>query len=197
MLPSSFWDRMNTIVDEAGDKQFTGSREARQLVMGDGINTFLEFPVTGVGAGQFKNYNPPERRARWLETHNVLIQVAAETGIFGLLAFVFLIIRAVIAAMATRRITRDKDWISAMHKVHKDDVAQALSEHTLGLIAGLAGWFVCALFASVAYNWTFYYVLALLVAGRELAFDQIRVAVPAKLKKISVRTPALSTQTAS
>ena len=197
MLPSSFWDRMSTIVDEAQDKQFTGSREARQLVMSDGINTFLEFPVTGVGAGQFKNYNPPERKARWLETHDVLIQVAAETGIFGLLAFVFLIIRAVMAAMATRRLTRDPSWISAMRKAHKEDTAQALSEHTLGLIAGLAGWFLCALFASVAYNWTFYYVLALLVAGRELARDQVRAVVPAKLKRMSVRTPALSTQTAS
>ena len=90
---------MTTIVDEQQDKQeFTGSREARRLVMGDGIDAFLEFPITGVGAGQFKNYNPPERQAKFLETHNVLIQVAAETGILGLLAFVFLIWRAVKAA---------------------------------------------------------------------------------------------------
>jgi O-antigen ligase len=184
MLPASFWDRMTTIVDEAQDKQFTGSREARQLVMTDGINTFLEFPFTGVGAGQFKNYNPPERKTRWLETHNVLIQVAAETGLFGLLAFLFLIVRAFMAALATRRLMRDP-------------AARALSEHTLGLTAGLVGWFVCALFASVAYNWTFYYVLALLVAARQLAFDQVRAAVPAKLKTMSIRTPALSTQTAT
>ena len=197
LLPASFWDRMTTIVDEAQDKQFTGSREARQLVMTDGINTFLEFPITGVGAGQFKNYNPPERKARWLETHNVLIQVAAETGIFGLIAFVFLIVRAFMAALATRRRMRQKDWMSSVHQAHKEDEAQALSEHTLGLTAGLVGWFVCALFASVAYNWTFYYVLALLVAARQLTFDQVRAAVPVKLKKMSVRTPALSTQTAS
>ena len=30
------------------------------------------------------------------------------------------------------------------------------------------GWFVCSLFASVAYSWTFYYLLALIVATREI-----------------------------
>jgi hypothetical protein len=53
------------------------------------------------------------------------------------------------------------------------------------------------MFASVAYNWTFYYVLALLVAARELAIVQAGAEIPAKLKKILVRTPALSPQTAS
>jgi hypothetical protein len=32
----------------------------------------------------------------------------------------------------------------------------------------LVGWFTCAMFASVAYSWTFYYLLALVVSGREL-----------------------------
>jgi len=30
------------------------------------------------------------------------------------------------------------------------------------------GWFVSALFASVAYNWTFYYVLGLSVTARDI-----------------------------
>ncbi len=197
-MPQSFWDRMTTIVDQEQDaKQYTGSAEARQLVMWDGVNAFVENPITGVGAGQFKNYNPPERKAKWLETHNVLIQVAAETGIVGLLAFFFLLSRAAIAAFGTRRRVRDRVWLSYMKQVHKEGDARAISEHTLGITAGLIGWFVCAMFASVAYNWTFYYVLALLVAGRELTFDQVRATVPVKLKKISARTPAFSTQTAS
>ena len=36
------------------------------------------------------------------------------------------------------------------------------------MVASLIGWFVCALFASVAYNWTFYYLLALAAAPRQL-----------------------------
>ena len=38
------------------------------------------------------------------------------------------------------------------------------------------GWLACALFASVAYNWTFYYVLALAVSGRELIQHRLTTA---------------------
>jgi hypothetical protein len=48
-----------------------------------------------------------------------------------------------------------------------------LYSHTVAMTAGLVGWFVCSLFASVAYNWTFYYLLALIVAGRELTRDRL------------------------
>jgi len=193
--PGSFWTRMASIVDEQQDKtDFTGSREARRLVMFDGINTFLEFPITGVGAGQFKNYNPSERQAKFLETHNVLIQVAAETGIAGLLIFAFLIWRAVKAAWETRHMTRDPRWMSWMRKLHREDAARGLAEHTVGMQAGLIGWLVCAMFASLAYNWTFYYVLALLVAARELAEHQVVMPVPAKQKRIRARSHRLSTQ---
>jgi O-antigen ligase len=198
MLPESFWLRMTTIFDTEQDKlQYTGSAEQRELVMGDGINAFLEYPITGVGAGQFKNYNPEGRQARFLETHNVLLQVAAETGIFGLLAFLFLIWRAALAAWVTTSIVRSKQWMSRSKDRGQQDTARALGEHTLGLSAGLIGWFVCAMFASVAYNWTFYYVLALLVAARELALVHTGAPFPAKPKNIPVRTPALSPQTAS
>ncbi len=197
MLPDSFWQRMSTIVDPDLDKtQYTGSREARELVMTDGLNTFLEFPLTGVGAGQFKNYNPDTRKAPFLETHNVLLQVAAETGLLGLLAFMFLIWRAMLAAWTTLGITSDRRWKAELKARGQAETASALGEHALGITAGLVGWFVCAMFASVAYNWTFYYDLALLVSAKELLGDRVRAAVPAKLKRMSVRTPRLSTQMA-
>jgi O-antigen ligase len=193
-VPDSFWARMVSIVDEDADKQFTGSREARRNVMQEGIDAFLEHPLTGVGVGQFKNYNPPERKERWIETHNVLIQVASETGIFGLLAFSFLILAAAAAAVTTQRRVRWTLRRGAVRNRERDDDARALGEHMLGLSAGLVGWFVCAMFASVAYNWTFYYLLALIVAARELARD--RLPLPAQ-KRISVRRSALFTERAS
>jgi len=185
-IPDAFWARMVSIVDEDADnKQFTGSREARRTVMQEGIDAFLEHPLTGVGVGQFKNYNPPERKERWLETHNALIQVASETGIFGLATFSFLIIAAAAAAITTQRRIRLAFAFSrgAPQRKEREDDTKALGEHTLGMTAGLIGWFVCALFASVAYNWTFYYLLALIVAARELARD--RLVLPPK-KRISV-----------
>src|SRR5262249_62420512 len=104
-LPSSFWDRMATIADERQDTfHYTGSYGTRRELLQEGIDTFMQFPIAGVGAGQFKNYNPPERKEKWHETHNALIQVASETGIFGLLAFLFLIVRGATAAATTRRL---------------------------------------------------------------------------------------------
>jgi O-antigen ligase len=192
-MPKSFWERMASIVDERQDAlRYTGSREQRRLVMQEGIDAFVERPLTGVGAGQFENYNPPGRKVRWRETHNVLIQVAADIGIFGLLAFCFLIVRAVMAAASTRRMLkrprrpRDPDPLRA---VLSDDDRHALYDHTVGTTAALIGWFTCAMFASVAYSWTFYYVLALIVATRELAHHRLaagRALTSSRAKTVSV-----------
>jgi O-antigen ligase len=179
-MPASFWARMNSIMDENQDKfHYTGSREERKEVMKEGIETFIERPLTGVGAGQFENYNPPDHKVRWHQTHNVLIQVAADTGLFGLLAFSFLILRAMLAAAATRRLlkrprrSRDPDLLGAV--LSKED-RRALHDHTVGTTAALVGWFTCAMFASVAYAWTFYYLLGLIVVARELAHHRLVAA---------------------
>lgn len=178
-VPSSYWERMTSIVDAKKDKQeFTGSRETRWNVMKEGMKVFVERPLTGVGAGQFQNYNPPGRKERWNETHNALIQVAAETGIVGLFALSFLIVRGWLAARATRTM------LGSPGRRHHDLLARTMTEedrramysHSVAMTAALVGWFVCAMFASVAYSWTFYYVLALAVAGRELVRDRQRAA---------------------
>jgi O-antigen ligase len=184
-MPSSFWTRMSSIFDEQQDKtQFTGSREARRILMQEGIDTFVEHPFTGVGAGQFKNYNPAGRQERWKETHNSLLQVASETGVFGLVIFSFLIFRAGLAAATTRRLlTRPRKRPDALASILSDGERQSLYGHTVGMSAGLIGWFVCSLFASVAYTWTFYYVLALIVAGRELTRYRLSAALRMVPKK--------------
>ena len=44
-----------------------------------------------------------------------------------------------------------------------------LTVNARAMLAAMIGWTVCATFASVAFNWTFYYVFALAVAGRDIA----------------------------
>ena len=179
-MPASFWSRMSTITDEEQDKvHYTGSAEARRVLIQEGLDAFAQFPLTGVGAGQFKNYNPPERKERWHETHNALVQVAAETGLFGLMAFSFLIVRAAMAASRTRRLLsrpRKRTTPDPLKLVMSDADRQSLYAYTAALTAGLAGWFVCSLFASVAYSWTFYYLLALIVATGELTRARLSAA---------------------
>jgi len=202
-MPSSFWTRMESIVDDNLDKeQFTGSRETRRILLQEGINTFLEFPLTGVGAGQFKNYNPSSRQERWNETHNALLQVASETGIFGLAVFSFLIVSGARAAATTRRLLagnrrRSRDP-NPLRLVMSEADRQSLYTHTVVMTAGLIGWFVCAFFASVAYNWTFYYLLALIVAPRELVVHRIAAgrAIEAQMKGISIPSAMFSRRVA-
>jgi O-antigen ligase len=190
-LPSSFVDRIATIFDEKADRQeFSGSREARLTLMREGIATFKERPLTGVGAGQFPNHDPTGRKQPWRQTHNTPIQIAAELGIVGLLTFVFLIVRAAMAGPSTRRMlrrSRRRRGADAVESGLTDDDRQYLYAHTVAMTAGLAGWLACAMFASVAYNWTFYYLLALTVAARELTRDRMvaRAATVARTKRTS------------
>jgi hypothetical protein len=53
------------------------------------------------------------------------------------------------------------------------------------MVAGMMGWFVSALFLSVAMNWTFYYVLALSACAREVV--KAREVAYAKAKSQSMR----------
>ena len=198
LAPSSYWERVSSITDESRDA--TGSREARRVLLQEAWGTFLEFPMHGVGAGQFQNYNPPGRMEIWRETHNVILQVAAEMGVFGLIVFIFLLWRAGTAGAATRRLLRKasgtappkRAWAAQTDRptqvaVVSEDQRSYLDAHAGAMTAAFMGWFVCALFASVAYSWTFYYLLALAAAPREILQDRLarRTAKPAAAPQLA------------
>jgi putative inorganic carbon (hco3(-)) transporter len=184
MMPSWFWTRVASITNPEQDE--SGTRQARKDLMWEGWQTFIEHPLTGVGAGQFKNYNPPDRLEPWRETHNVLLQVAAELGLFGLIAFLFLLSQAVSTLLWTKRlfavngararpptVPRGTLPVTDAFRPHERAWMQV---HSAAMSASLVGWIVCAQFASVGYYWTFYYLFALIVAGRELTRDRIIAA---------------------
>jgi O-antigen ligase len=186
LLPSSYWHRLSSITDESQDD--TGSREARQTLLRESFTAFLQHPLTGVGAGQFKNYDPDGREQPWRESHNIVLQVAAELGVVGLLTLFFLIARAGMAGRQTLRLVRRASGVllrgsrgRPAASVVTPNEAEWFQGHSAAMTAALAGWFFCALFASVAYNWTFYYLLALATAPREILVDRlagIRAAAP-------------------
>ena len=49
----------------------------------------------------------------------------------------------------------------------------------------LLGWIVCAQFASVALNWTFYLVLGIIVATREVVLRSSVASAPSIRAKVS------------
>ncbi len=178
MMPESFWDRMSSITNP--DEDQTGSREQRIQLFRQGLQVFAENPLTGIGAGQFVNYDGDMMVARWRVTHNVWLQVAAELGIFGFCTFAFLVWRAFTACFAARRAIRGPTKRSPDATTTLTPQEQKIIDRNAkGMLAGLVGWMVCAFFASVAFNWTFYYVFGLAVAGREIARDRRATLEPA------------------
>jgi len=167
LAPSSYWNRIASIADNSKDD--VQSSQARKTLMGESLDAFMENPLTGVGAGCFKDWNPKGRLEAWHEAHNVWLQVSAELGIFGFAAFLFLVMRAFYAVFQTRRLLRRRPAGAA--RAAKADADEWLADHTAAMAASLTGWFVCAFFASVAYNWTFYYLLVLAAAPRDILRD--------------------------
>jgi putative inorganic carbon (hco3(-)) transporter len=172
VMPESFWNRMDSIFNAETDP--TGSRAARLRLIDQGLEVFAENPVTGIGVGQFQNYNAPGVVEKWRVTHNVWLQVAAELGMFGFLTFLFLVVRAYMSCFATLRMLKPKRRRGKAREqtpapeLFTDEERGMLVMNAQGMFAALVGWTVCSFFASVAFNWTFYYVLALAVAGREI-----------------------------
>jgi O-antigen ligase len=211
VLPQAFWDRMDSIVNAETDP--TGSREARIRLMEQAMQVFAENPLTGIGAGQFENYDGPGAIERNRATHNVWLQVGAELGIFGLGIFAYLVFRGFRAAALSLRALRPPRRRSAAAAIktaarppsRRSIRGPAVEAHPLtdeerfilevngkGMTAALVGWFVCAFFASVAFNWTFYYVLALAVAGREVALSRRQAAAGAVEQPAAAAVPDLA-----
>jgi len=200
VMPQSFWNRMDSIMN--ADEDTSGSRAARVRLLEQGVELFLANPITGIGAGQFQNYDGPGVVERWRATHNVWLQVAAELGVFGFAAFAFLVVRGFSASFAALRLLRrsrkHRQPQSAIRSPRSDirDSDSSLTDedrrlleiNAKGMIAAMVGWTVCSFFASVAFNWTFYYVLALAVAGREIVVSR-RIAADAA--PTTVRAPRM------
>src|SRR5574338_525738 len=188
IIPRSYLERMASITDQSKDP--TGSREARKVLMREAVDTFLSHPLTGVGAGQFKNYNPPERQELWRETHNAVLQLATELGFMGPLIMFYLVARGFISVRSARAILQRAIRAGALSP--SDPAVKWMKAHLSAMSAGIIGWFICAQFASVAYNWTFYYLLALAAAPRQLlimnGFDVRPVKQQAARRVTAVQT---------
>jgi O-antigen ligase len=184
VVPASYWRRISSITDASKDD--VQSSQARKTLMSESVDAFVANPLTGVGAGMFKNWNPKDREEAWHESHNVWLQVASELGIFGLAAFFFLVVRAFYSVFQTRRLLHRLRAAPGRKRGMREPMSpadptgaltpadtQLLDWHSAAMAASLAGWFICAFFASVAYNWTFYYLLALAAAPHGILRDRV------------------------
>jgi O-antigen ligase len=84
VVPNGYGDRVGTIFGAAEDK--TGSADERRELLKRAAWVALHHPVIGVGMGNFHIYSIREKVA-----HNAYLEIAAELGLLGLLAYLGLL----------------------------------------------------------------------------------------------------------
>ena len=144
-------ERYKSILDLQNDYNRTGE-EGRIAIWKMGINMMFAHPFTGVGFNRFPEGVGRAREARgldstkWQTAHNSLIQIGAETGIFGAVLFFVMSLNAF------------KIFTQVSKKSENAELAR------IGEIAkaGFIGLFICAMFLSQAYSvyWALYLVLS-------------------------------------
>ncbi|MBP6003679.1 MAG: hypothetical protein KA746_09625 [Pyrinomonadaceae bacterium] len=105
----------------------------------------------GIGIGNF-----PIVGIRNLQSHNAFTQVSAELGILGLIAYLVFMISPFRKLGAIERTLFEKDDLNWYYYL------------AIGLQASIIGYMVSSFFASVAYNWFIYYLIAYAVAFRRI-----------------------------
>jgi O-antigen ligase len=148
-LPSSSVERLATIFDSFdSDKIGRGTSEAmdsvaeRRELLRDALSMIAHHPIFGVGAGEFLDYriknlkNPDGSPKRYFPSHNTYLNIAAETGIVGVLLYVVFLY----SIFSTIRKTRK------MNQSHTHPEAMLISQIQLAVEAALVYFSTCAIF---------------------------------------------------
>lgn len=150
-LPGGLGERLWTIVKPDSDS--TGSAQERRDILKRGVVTFARHPVTGIGLGTFHIISIKERRA-----HNSYLEIAAELGMLGLLAYLILLFNPLKALWKI-----ESETVSARDQ--RDFENYVLS---VGLQATLVAYYANSFFASIQYQWFVYFPLAYAVGLRRI-----------------------------
>jgi O-antigen ligase len=140
-----------TIFNPESDK--TGSAQERQKLLQHGVVLAAAHPVVGIGMGNFHIFSIRELRA-----HNSYVEIAAELGVAGLVAYVLLI---VVPLHSLRRIERETFNTNSPTTNYIYCMALALQ-------ASLASYLITSTFGSYQYSWFVYYVVSYAIALRTI-----------------------------
>jgi O-antigen ligase len=161
LAPERFWNRTETIASYEEDASAMGRIHAWQTA----ANILERRPLTGVGASAFlagwATYAPGEAGARAYVAHNLFLEVAAELGIPALLAFLALVGACTWGAW---RATRPPSPVP---------------EAARGLLAAIAGYLVCQMFAGFMLSFFLFLFLGLATAAERLYVRERRHQRPA------------------
>jgi O-antigen ligase len=167
---------VDTQVEETAYESF----EERKLLTIKALQGIVDYPILGVGAGNFVVYS-----GKWKEVHSTYLQIAVEGGIPAFILFVLFL----------RRGFHNLRQVSRVADSDRDTNAFASALH-----ASLIGFIVGAFFAPEAYQYFTYFcvcytsVLLVMVKERERA-ENPSPPIPARLGQgadIYATTKALS-----
>lgn len=148
VAPGNYGLRMLSIFVPGLDA--VGSSDQRQELLWRSLLVTARNPW-GIGIGNF-----PIVGIRNLQSHNAFTQVSAEIGLLGLAAYLIFILSPFRKLGAIERTLFDKGNTGWFYYL------------AIGLQASIVGYLVSSFFASVAYNWFIYYLIAYAVAFRRI-----------------------------
>jgi O-antigen ligase len=164
VAPGSYSGRLATIFDSASD--VTGSSSQRTQVLKRSILVALRYPLFGVGIGNFHHKSFQE-----LGTHNAYTQVASETGIAAMIAYIIFLVHPLRKLRMIERELFERNENSRFYYL------------SIGLQASLVGYMVASFFAAVAYQWYIYYIVGYAIALRRLYYleqaEKLKPQLPA------------------
>jgi len=175
-----YWTRISTVLRPGQDYNLT-EQQGRVQIWKRGLGYMATHPILGVGAGNFPRAEgtisplvgrmPKGRGLKWGPPHNSYVQVAAELGIPGFIAFimflfhVFRSLRAPPGGFETRRQAR---------------LAQSLTASLIGFVVG-------AFFLTLAYHDMLYMLAGMAMALRQVTRNRSRAAAErASLEAVEV-----------
>jgi O-antigen ligase len=151
VMPGGYGARIVTIFNTEQDQ--TGSAQQRRELLERAASVAISHPIVGVGMGNFHIYSIREKAA-----HNSYLEIAAELGVMGLIAYLILIFAPL---RSLRRIERQTRGM-------RSESEREMYWLSVCIQAAFIAYLVCSFFASIQYLWYLYYTAAYAVALRQI-----------------------------
>jgi O-antigen ligase len=151
VMPGGYGARVATIFNTEQDQ--TGSAQLRRELMERAASIAINRPIVGVGMGNFHIYSIKEK-----EAHNAYLEIAAELGVMGLIAYLIVIFAPL---RSLRRIERQTTGLRSKSE-------REMYWLSVSIQAAFIAYMVCSFFSSIQYLWHLYYTAAYAVALRQI-----------------------------
>lgn len=172
-----YWEMMGTLLHPENDYNWSGNNEVgRMAIWQRGMGYMMQQPITGVGVNAFPVAEGTlsaisERQAlgiglKWSAAHNSFVQIGAELGIPGLIAFVLLLWQWLRTAW--------RDGQAPARASPRERARAALGQAMAG---SLLGYVVCGFFLSQAYS-AFVYTMVAILVGMAATAESVGVPAP-------------------